>query len=274
MTQVITSANNRNTKYTDFYPRFKKEAAYYEKERTANGKPWPRAKRPEEIAYDNFLAETVDPSTGDYFTDNVTGLPAGKYVVESIQRVKLLDGSEVLLSQGHIYALDYHRHRKSFYCDKPEMHLKTLFNYRTRMNSRNQVESICIGPFGKPEPIYELPFTPENLDKLWSMRRDNNISLIMKTEMDGVAHSLDRKGLVKSNDSLGAYNLFKTADFDYIFNWEYTKQSYNSNLERVPDPEAKKEFEKIQNKTVITKEDDIGTVFDDIDSKNTKSKSK
>ena len=69
-----------------------------------------------------------------------------------------------------------------------------------------------------------MPFTAENLDKLWSMRRDNNISLITKTQTDGVAHSLDRKGLIRSNDGLGAYELFKTGDFDYIFNWEYIKE--------------------------------------------------
>src|SRR6188472_926518 len=103
--------NIKDTKYIDYLAKYKKQRSYFEVERTASGKPWPYAKQAEEIAYDNFIAETVDPSTGDYYTDNDSGRPAGKYVVETIIRLKLIDGSEVLLSQGHINALDYFRHR-------------------------------------------------------------------------------------------------------------------------------------------------------------------
>lgn len=252
--------NANNAKYTDFLTKFKKQRKYFEQERTASGKPWPRPRQPDEIAYDNFLAETIDPATGDYYTDNETGQPAGKYVVETIIRYKLRNGSEYLVSQGHINALDYFRHRKTFYADKPEMHIKTLFDHETRFNPKTRgVESVCKGPYGKPEEIYEMPFTPENLEKLWSMRRDDNISLILKTQSNGVAHSLDRKGLIKSNDALGAYELFKNADFDYLFNWEYTKEKPTATT----------------TKNVITNIDDIGTAFDnEIDQQQKKSNTK
>jgi len=68
-----------------------------------------------------------------------------------------------------------------------------------------------------------MPFTPENLDKLWSRKRDGNIQLIVKSQLNAEPHALERKGILRANDVEGAYNLFKTADFDYLYNWEYQK---------------------------------------------------
>lgn len=228
-TATQLTPNPKDTKYIDFYPRFRKERKYFDQERTANGRPWPYVKQPDELYYDNFLADVVDPSTGDYYADNDTGKPAGKYVVDMIIRYQLVDGSEVLLTQGKVEALDYFRHPKTFSADKPEMHKKTLFRHDTRLDSRNRVTSVCKGPQGS-EFVYDLPFTPENLDKLWSLKRHGNIQLIVKTELNSEPHALERKGLLRPNDIQGSYDLFKNAEFDYLYNWEYTKEQPNKKL--------------------------------------------
>jgi len=214
-TNLGFAINPKDTKYFDFVSKFKKEASYFEKERTASGKPWPRPKSPKEIEYDNFLAEVIDPTTGDYYLDEDGVIPA-KYVVDMIIRQKQIDGSEVLLSQGNLIALDYFKDRKVFRVDKPEMHVKTIFDQKRR------IIRVTKGPIGSEE-IYEMPFTPENLDKLWSRKRDGNIQLIVKSQLNAEPHALERKGILRANDVEGAYNLFKTADFDYLYNWEYQK---------------------------------------------------
>jgi len=213
--------NPKDTKYFDFYTRFKKEASYFERERTNSGKPWPRAKTPYEISYDNFLAEVVDPSTGDYYVDEDGKIPT-KYVVDMIIRLKLTDGSEVLLSQGNIVALDYFKDRKVFRVDKPEMHVKTLFDHEKKFDEKRRIVRYTKGPNGSEE-IYEMPFTQENLDKLWALKRDGNIQLIVKDQLSGEPHALERKGLIRPSDVNGAYNLFRNSDFEYLYNFEYQK---------------------------------------------------
>lgn len=220
-TNLGFAINPKDTKYFDFVSKFKKEAAYFEKERTASGKPWPRPKSPKEIEYDNFLAEVIDPTTGDYYLDEDGIIPA-KYVVDMIIRQKQIDGSEVLLSQGNLIALDYFKDRKVFRVDKPEMHVKTIFDHKRELDKKRRIIRVTKGPIGSEE-IYEMPFTPENLDKLWSRKRDGNIQLIVKSQLNAEPHALERKGILRANDVEGAYNLFKTADFDYLYNWEYQK---------------------------------------------------
>lgn len=221
MASTTILPNPKDTKYIDYLSKFKKAAAYFETERTANGKPWPRAKLPDEISYDNFLAEVIDPSTGDYYLTE-EGIPSGKYVVDMIIRQKQIDGSEVLVSQGDIVALDYFKDRKVFRADKPEMHIKTIFDHQKKLDPKNRIVRITKGPIGREE-VYEMPFTPENLDLLWSKKRDGNIQLIVKSQLNGEPHAVERKGLIRANDVEGAYNMFKTASFEYLYNFEYQK---------------------------------------------------
>jgi hypothetical protein len=218
-----TATANKDTVYIDYLNKFRKEASYFEVERTANGKPWPRAKSPTEIAYHNFLAEVVDPSTGDYYfiIQNDQKVTA-KYVIDRIVREKHSNGNEYLYSEGYIEAFDYFKDNKRFRCSKPEVHTKTNFEHRKRLNPKNQIERVTLGPKGS-ETIYEMKFTPENADLLWQKRRDGNISLVLKDQMTGQPRLLERKGSISADDYEGAFQLFKTAPFQYLYNWDYMK---------------------------------------------------
>lgn len=215
--------NPKDTKYFDYMSKFKKEASYFLSELTASGKPWPRAVSPEELSYNNWLAEVVDPTTGDYYFTEENGIRNTiKYEVDMIIRFRKTDGSEWLLSQGTLRCPDYFKDEKRFRCNKPEMHIKTKFSHDRSMDSKRRIVRVCKGPIGSEE-IYEMPFTVENAEKLWSLKRDGNIQLIVKDQLSSEPHAIERKGILRPNDYQGAFEMFKNQSFDYLYNFEYTK---------------------------------------------------
>ena len=72
--------------------KFQKEEEYYKRPRTSQGKAWPKIKSVSQRAYENWLAQVIDPITGDYHKDE-NGNQA-QYKVNHIVRIRLVDGSK------------------------------------------------------------------------------------------------------------------------------------------------------------------------------------
>jgi len=200
---------------------------------------WPRIKPLSQIVYENFITKITNPLTGEFYSERDTngnqvksnGGPTAKYVVNMIVRLKRLDGSEVLYSKGQLQGFNSLGSQVTKSIDKPETWEKTTFFNDRKYDEKSQVVvEICKGPKGI-ETVYELPFTPENVDKLYYgngvgvngnrlvSRTNNNPTrlpnLVVKNERD------DRSISVEWSDPKTTLNLFKTKDFYYLFNGDY-----------------------------------------------------
>lgn len=220
--QQQSQQSSPNTNYHDYMSRFKKEEEYFRKAVMSNGKQWPRIKPVEQRVYENWIAQVVDPVSGEYHTD-ANGKTA-RYVVDKIVRIRLVDGSEKLYSSGQLIGYNSFKDKKTYPCDQPEVHRKTNFDYKTTLDNKNgQIKRVTTGP-SSVEDVYDLPFTPENADKLWSMRKDRSIKLTVKDELSGEPRAVEVKGGRLDQSNLdAAFELFKSAPFEYVYNWEYVK---------------------------------------------------
>ena len=213
----------------DFMPQFKKEESYFKNQRTKTGRQWPHVKSPEQRHYENWLAEVVDPMTGEFYKNNEG--ETARYYVDKIVRYKDLDGKEFLYSIGQVRGFNSFKDPKTISCYRPEVHKKTIFGSKTDVDNkkgRNQIVKVSTGPERVIE-VYDLPFNEENAEKLWNLKRNRNIQLILKDEMTGESHNLDRKGLIGKNDLKKAFEFFKSKPFDYLYNWEYTAGTEDNN---------------------------------------------
>jgi hypothetical protein len=79
-------------------------------------------------------------------------------------------------------------------CAKPEMWLKTLFEYQRLYDPRtNSTRVQTTGTLGVEE-CYEMPFNEKNLKELFSLREsDNDIAFIVKDEASGKAVSVRKE---------------------------------------------------------------------------------
>lgn len=242
------------TNYHDYMSRFKKEEEYFKKAVLQNGKTFPRIKPTLQRLYENWIAQVVDPVTGQYHTDS-NGKGA-KYVVDKLVRIRLLDGQEKLYSYGQLIGYNSFKDKKTYPCDQPEVHLKTNFGYKTILDNKNgQIKRVTTGP-ESVEEVFDLPFTPENCDKLWALRKDRSIKLTVKDALNSEPHAVEVKGGRLDESNLNAaFTLFKTAPFEYVYNWEYVKNpptplDQDSLKKAIPDPtpntKTKFEAEKVK----------------------------
>jgi hypothetical protein len=143
--------------------------------------------------------------------------------VDTITRIKKADGTEWLASTQTWTGLDGYGNEinKSFVY--PEVYDKPNFSYQpVKSKSKNPVDNHPNNPFQKFERMatsvvytreHTLPFTLENLEQLWTLRR-HRISLRIKNESAG--DSPDR-GIEKYDD-------FKKP-FDELWEWANTPRS-------------------------------------------------
>ncbi len=209
--------------YHDFMTKFEKEAEYFKKPRTQQGKPFPRVKTVIQRSYDNWIAQVVDPVTGEYHKDeNGNG---AQYKVNHIVRIRLVDGSEKLYSHGQLVGANSFKDRKTFPCDKPEVHEKTNFSYSTTLDNNRQIRRYTTGP-SSVEEVYDMDFTEENANKLWAMKKDRSVKLTVVDQLSMEPHAVEIKGFgygVEQEALEKAFTMFKTAQFDYLYNWDYIK---------------------------------------------------
>ena len=251
----INNNNNSNT-FHDFMPHWKNEEQCFANtvtnmsaitvskkkgNKTVTEKiPWPRIKSIEQRAYEVFMTKITNPITGEFYSERDTngnqinqpnGQPNAKYVVNMIVRLKRFNGSEVLYTQGQLQGFNSMGSPVTMSITKPESWLKTTFFNERRYDEKSQTFiDICKGPRGS-ETMYELPFSPENVDKLYyghgagvnnnqlvTNHQDNASrlpNLYVKDERTSTTIS------VQWSDPKTTLNLFKTKDFYYLFNADY-----------------------------------------------------
>jgi len=75
-------------------------------------------------------------------------------------------------------------------------------------------DTVCQGPSGTEE-VYELPFSPENVDKLYEMTDKDNVQFVIKDEKTQEATQVLWSSI---EDTL---KLFKEKSFDYLKMGDY-----------------------------------------------------
>jgi hypothetical protein len=177
--------NQQQTKYTEFIPGFAKRKEIFDKAPPLRtGRKFPYIEEPLEISYHNFLKEVRNPADPDstYYPpkdekNNPVNLPNNencKNVVLRIIRHRLPSNEERLTSVQQAIAYDYYGNKKVFTVDQPEKWNKPIFStIRDYNHKKKMIETYSNGPTGAEE-VFDMPFTPENVDKLYAQRPDGN----------------------------------------------------------------------------------------------------
>src|SRR5918995_3020701 len=187
-----SSNKNKNTFY-DFMPYWKNEEKCFTDtitnmsaitvSKTKKGNitvtektSFPPFKPVEQRAYEAFKTKITNPLTGEFYAERdlngnqipqPNGSPNAKYVIHTIVRLKRFDGYEVLYSQGQLQGFNSLGSQITTSISKPEVRNRTTFFNERRYDEKSQTTlDICKGPRGI-ETIYEIPFSPENVDKLY-----------------------------------------------------------------------------------------------------------
>jgi len=233
----------------DFMPYWKKQDQCFEEEKIEvvdsmhgrkimkNGKPvikpWPHDKPIAQISYENWLEQVVNPDTNEFYpARNKEGNPikgtGAKHIVTQIIRLRRKDGSEYLYSLGECRGYDALGNVVGLTCAKPEMWVKTLFNYERRYDERtNSTKVQTIGTLGT-EDVYEMPFNEKNLKELSSLREnDSDIMFIVKDEAAGKPTSLRNEANI--NDTLKLF----LKPFSYLINAEYITPQQRATLRQM-----------------------------------------
>jgi hypothetical protein len=226
--------------FFDFIPGFEKQAAEfkkavlpdYEGRHHSNKKAgkkgkveepitWPYTKSTLETAYENWIEKVVNEKTRTFFPakdeDNRAVPNTGAYrTIRAIQRVKLADGSEFLITKSDLHGYDALGEPINFFasslCDR---WTKTNFRYKTVVNPRTMQPEKVFDGVGGIQEVYELPFNKENLSELWNQRESDLIQLTVKDEPTGNVH--DIKDVIPQK----RFELLRDSDFDYLFKANY-----------------------------------------------------
>lgn len=268
-TKVISSNNNKDNKednsssinkIVDFMPNYKKQEELYKKQKVyaideKTGKEvqrtWPYIRQTEQILYERWLSKVSNPVTGEFYpqrdeNDNPVKQPHGKpnaqYVCSGIVRIKAQNGKEYLISQGLLQGFDSLGQLVTRSCQWPERWYRTLFaTEKIFDNERKIIHNISKGPVGI-EAVYELEFTPENLDRLYyqhALGVNNNrflnagynnkssfttCILYVKDEQQG------KPIIIRWHDEKESYQLLRNKPFDYLYNTEFMPNAYKAEL--------------------------------------------
>ena len=224
-----------------FIPGFEKRyLAFKEAPPFKNGKSWPYIKEPIELAYDNFISKVYDTTESSFYApknnkDIPISLPGNinaKRIVLKIIRHRLTDNSEKLTSHGQIIAHDFPGNRLTFTCSQPEKWTKPVFrSIREYSTQKNRIITYNTGVIGEKD-VYDMDFTPENVDMLWSQRADKNdeyfypnardyqhVSLVLKDHRNGSGKA--KEVLFWNGNEEEALKNFKEKSFDYLWNYDY-----------------------------------------------------
>jgi hypothetical protein len=227
--------------YKEFMPHWKKQDQIFEDEQVEmidslhghkimkNGKPvikaWPHDKSTEQIDYENWLEKVVNPDTKEYYpARNKEGNPikgtGAKHTITQIIRLKRKDGKEFLYSLGECLGYDALGNVVGLTCAKPEMWIKTLFNYERRYDERTNSTKV--------QTVYETPFNEKNLKELVSLRaNDSDIMFIIKDERNAKATEVRKD--VNINKTLELF----LKPFPYLANAEYITPQQRAQLRQI-----------------------------------------
>jgi hypothetical protein len=192
----------------DFYPSFARTAAVYANEfPPGSTKPWPREKSPQEKQIEELYKMVVDPSTQEYYKSKDGDLPR-KYI-NAIVRFRTLEGKEYIYSNGYVRFYKMFGDPKINPCNKQEAYEHPNFSHETQIDSRDgHLKRFTVGIEDKTMK-YDLPWTPENIDKLLELQSPNGCTIDLMDERTMIAKRCPN------------IEMFKTKPFDYIYKDEY-----------------------------------------------------
>ena len=238
-----------NNRFQHFIPGFAKRKEVYDKAPPLRtGSKFPYIKEPLEIAYERFISEVVNPKNSKYHPktneDNhpitmPNNDPNCKRIVLRIVRHRLVDGREVLTSFSQIIGHDVHGNKKVFTCDSPEKYTKPLFNITKEYSPKQkQIVAYSNGPEGSEE-VFDMPFTAENVDKLYSETYDGKNPTFKPNSRANqrvllyIKDHQQNGGLVKEvfwSSIEESLRVFKEKDFNHLWNQLYLPQAIREQM--------------------------------------------
>jgi hypothetical protein len=161
-----------------------------------------------------------------------------KKVILRIVRHRLASGEECLTSFSQIIGYDYYGNKKTFTCDSPERWTKPIFSVIKEFNTKKkQIVAYSNGPTGSEE-VFDMPFTPQNVDKLYAETYDGNsyfkpssrsnqrVTLYIKDHQQN-AEMVKEVFWSSIEESL---RIFKEKDFNHLWNQLYLPQAIRETL--------------------------------------------
>jgi hypothetical protein len=211
-------------KVQDFMPGWKKEEECYKEAimtdyKTHKQAQWPRMKPVRQMVYENWLERVIDENSFEWNPQrDRDGTPVkntgAKYVIHTIVRVKV-GKNEFLYSKEFLKGFDAGGGLDQIACSFPERWTKTNFAWKRVINEKTMgCRQECQGPAGD-ELVYDMPFTPENVQSLFDKVEDENVQFVVKDDRTGEAFEVKWSSV---NETL---KLFKEKSWEYLRRGEY-----------------------------------------------------
>lgn len=254
---MSTNKNNKNNDnninaYKDFRPGIAKENECYKQSKmevssiTRDGKTIiqtiPYTKIPDsdkDNYWPSFVASIKNPETNEFYPQrDTTGAPIvqpngksnAEYIVKQIVRFRKRDNSEWLYSHGFVCGFNSLGARVYTSIQPPEIWERPIFETDRKFNPKsNSIQDITKGVTGV-ETVYELPFTPENFDKLYAQAVGVNGNKIPGPQNSDIYHP---EFVVKDEAQGGVpigigwvnveetRRLFRNKGFEFLYNGNY-----------------------------------------------------
>jgi hypothetical protein len=235
---MVNSNNNKKTESKqettreEFMPHFSKEKEPYKtafitdpETKKKTEQTFPRLISSLERAYLNWLEKVTNPKTGEYYSqrdsegNRITGTTA-KYAIKVIMRVRTRDKKEHLVSKGYLRGFTAAGEPENRWIIGPEKWQKANMIFKRVINEKTlSFDTECQG-VRNVEDQFELPFSPENIDKLMEQAEpgpggEADVQLIVKDEVSGDAKE------VKWSSPKESLRLFKEKSFESLMLGEY-----------------------------------------------------
>jgi hypothetical protein len=208
-------------------------------------RPYPYIPSVKEKVYNAFITKVVDPTTNQYNPPlDESGYPIKmpdngpncRYIVNSIIRIRLLDGSERLYSMGQLIGYDGLGQRSTMGIYAPENYQNTVFGTTRKFDDQSgRIITMITSPI-RQETIYTLDYNSENVQKLYEKswdgknpyfkpdkRNNKRVMFICKDESTGIAKEIFFSSVERSLE------LMKTKSFDELFTDAYLPRAVLEN---------------------------------------------
>jgi hypothetical protein len=163
----------------------------------------------------------VNAETGEFFQErDKDGIPikntGARYIVIVITRVRDSSGKkEYLYTKGSLMGFDPSGRPARRDMQKPEVWNKNEFVYERTYNEKTgSFTSQTVGP-SRSYDVFEIPFSPENVQKLYDKTENEDCQFVLKDMKTGDARSLNWSSVKDSLD------LFMHKPFEYLWRADY-----------------------------------------------------
>jgi hypothetical protein len=177
----------------DFMPHWKDEERCFSEAKLRDAKTkksveggWPRQKPTDQAAYERWLSNIVNQDTGEFHPErNDEGIPVNgsgaKYIFTVITRVRDSSGkNEYLYTKGKLEGFNTSGRPEIMHIAKPEVWSKTEFAYDRTYDEKSGSFTVSTAGPSKTYQVYDLPYSADNVKKLYDKTEDENVSFVLK----------------------------------------------------------------------------------------------